>query len=141
LQLFQKIRKMKRHSILDFLTGTPLMATFFRLHGCKIGNNCCLWPTGGDPFPVEPELITIGDRCAIDDGRLVCHLNTRGNFELSPLVLEDDVTIRRLSKIQKGCVVERGSMVLEHSLVMTGETVEAGSVWQGTPAVCLQAGV
>jgi len=141
LQLFQKIRKMKRHSILDFMTGTPLMAAFFRLHGCKIGNDCCLWPTGGDPFPVEPELITIGDRCAIDDGRLVCHLNTKGNFELSPLVLEDDVTIRRLSKIQKGCVVEQGAMVLEHSLVLTGETVEAGSLWQGTPAVCIQAGV
>jgi hypothetical protein len=72
---------------------------------------------------------------------LVYHLNTRGNFELSPLVLEDDVTIRRFSKIQKGCVVEQGAMVLEHSLVLTGETVEAESLWQGTPAVCIQAGV
>jgi len=137
LQLFQKVRSMTGHNIQDFMTGTPFLGTLFRLQGCTIGKDCCLWPTGGDPFPSETDLITIGDRCAVDDGRLVCHLNTRGNFELTAIVLEDDITIRRQAKIQKGAVIERGSMVLEHSLVMTGETVEADSVWQGSPAVCV----
>jgi acetyltransferase-like isoleucine patch superfamily enzyme len=134
VQLLQKIRNIKGCSVHDFITGSPFLTLLFRLQGCKIGKDCCLWPTGGDPFPTELDLITIGDRCVIDDGRLVCHLNTRGNFEVTPIVLENDVTLRRMTKIQKGALLECGAMVLEHSLVMTGETVEANSVWQGSPA-------
>ena len=33
-----------------------------------------------------------------------------------------------------GSKIERGSMLLEHSLAMTGEIIEAESVWQGAPA-------
>jgi acetyltransferase-like isoleucine patch superfamily enzyme len=137
LQLLQKIRNMTGNTVQDFITGSPFLTLLFRLQGCKIGKDCCLWPTGGDPFPSEIDLLTIGDRCVIDDGRLVCHLNTRGNFELTPIILENDVTLRRMTKIQKGALLEFGAMVLEHSLVMTGETVEANSVWQGSPAVCV----
>jgi acetyltransferase-like isoleucine patch superfamily enzyme len=137
LQLLQKIRNMAGSTVHDFIRGSPFLTLLFRLQGCSIGKDCCLWPTGGDPFPTEVDLLTIGDRCVIDDGRLVCHLNTKGSFELTPIVLANDVTLRRMSKIQKGAQVQYGAMVLEHSLVMTGETVEANSIWQGSPAVCV----
>jgi carbonic anhydrase/acetyltransferase-like protein (isoleucine patch superfamily) len=138
LQLIQKIRNLAGSTVQDFIRGSPFLTLLFRLQGCTIGRDCCLWPTGGDPFPPEVDLLTIGDRCVIDDGRLVCHLNTKGSFELTPIVIENDVTLRRMSKIQKGAQVESGAMVLEHSLVMTGETIEANSVWQGVPAICVR---
>jgi acyl-CoA synthetase (AMP-forming)/AMP-acid ligase II/carbonic anhydrase/acetyltransferase-like protein (isoleucine patch superfamily) len=133
-QQVTRVRQMYGQSILNYLTGTPYLVAFFRSLGMTIGSQCCLWPTQGDPFPSEHDLISIGDRCCIDDGRLVCHLNTRGNFELTRIKLQDDVTIRRDAKVQKGCVLEQGCMLLEHSLAMTGEHLESDTVWQGAPA-------
>jgi hypothetical protein len=133
-QIVTKIRTSGRLNLLDFIAGTPFMATYFRWQGCKIGNGCCLYPAGADPFPPEPDLVEMGDRCVIDCSSVVCHLNTRGNFELVKIRLENNVTLRSRSRIQQGVVMESGSMLLEKSLAMTGEVIEADSIWQGAPA-------
>ena len=133
-QLCTQMRRLGKISFLTFLHGTPYIATFFRLLGCKIGENTCLYPTGGDPYTPEPDMVTIGNNCAVDNAAIVCHLNTRGNFELVSIVLGDDVTLRNKARIQMGCRMEKESMLLEHSLAMTGEVIESGSVWQGCPA-------
>ena len=99
-----------------------------------MGRNCCLYPTGADPFMPEPDLVTIGDGCVIDCASLICHLNTRGNFELQKITVEDHCTLRTRSRLQQGVVMERGSMLLEKSLAMTGEVIDSRSVWQGGPA-------
>ena len=134
-QILTKIRQLNRTGVLDFLTGTPYLNWYFRLMGCKIGKDCCLYPTGGDPFMPEPDLITIGKRCVVDNAAIVAHLNTRGNFELVRIVIEDHVTLRQRARIQQGVRMENGSMLMEKSLVLTGEEVEADTVWQGSPAV------
>jgi carbonic anhydrase/acetyltransferase-like protein (isoleucine patch superfamily) len=121
-------------STLDFISGTQYCAWYFKSLGGRIGKDCCLYPTGGDPFMPEPDLVTIGDRCVIDVASLVTHLNTRGNFELVTIKLDNHVTLRSQSRIQQGVHCEPGSMLLEKSLALTGEIVEANSVWQGTPA-------
>ena len=82
----------------------------------------------------EPDLVFIGDRCVIDKASIVCHLNTQGNFELAKIVIENDCTLRNGSRLQQACHMEEGSKLLEKSLAMTGEIVEANSVWQGCPA-------
>jgi acetyltransferase-like isoleucine patch superfamily enzyme len=129
-----RIRVLHRTSILDFLAGTPYITWYFRLLGSKIGKDCCLYPAGGDPYMPEPDLVTIGDRCVIDLASVVNHLNTRGNFELVTIKIDDDVTLRSRSRIQQGVHVEAGAMLLEKSLALTGEVIEADSVWQGAPA-------
>lgn len=133
-QIITRVRRIARYSFFDMLHGTPYFVIFFRSLGCTIGENACLYPTGGDPYMPEPDLVTIGDNCAIDQAALVCHLNTRGNFELNPIEIGDNVTLRNRSRIQMGSRIEKGSMLLEHSLAMTGEIIEAESVWQGAPA-------
>jgi carbonic anhydrase/acetyltransferase-like protein (isoleucine patch superfamily) len=132
--MIAKIRKFNRLSFLDFFSGTPFMASYFRWNGGTIGKDCCLHPAGADPFMPEPELVTIGDRCVIDCASMVCHLNTRGNFELAKITLENDCTLRTRSRLQQGCYMEQGSQLLEKSLAMTGEVLESYSVWQGGPA-------
>jgi len=133
-QLFAKIRKINRMNLLEFLSGTPFMTFYFRLNGGNIGKDCCLYPAGADPFMPEPDLVDMGDRCVIDCASIVCHLNTRGNFELAKIVIENDCTLRTRSRIQQGVYMEAGSQLLEKSLAMTGEVLEANSVWQGGPA-------
>jgi acetyltransferase-like isoleucine patch superfamily enzyme len=111
------------------------MDTYFRALGANIGKDCCLFPAGGDPYMPEPDLVTIGDRVGVDMASIVCHLNTRGNFELNPIVLESHTTLRAQSRVQQGVVVEAGAMLLEKSLALTGEVMESGSIWQGAPAL------
>jgi acetyltransferase-like isoleucine patch superfamily enzyme/acyl carrier protein len=133
-QSIAKIRNFNRMSFLDFFSGTPFLASYFRWNGGTIGKDCCLYPAGADPFMPEPELVTMGDRCVIDCASMVCHLNTRGNFELAKITLENECTLRTHSRLQQGCYMEQGSQLLEKSLAMTGEVLEAYSVWQGSPA-------
>jgi len=133
-QIITRIRSVGRMHFLDFIGGTPFMTSFFRVLGSKIGKDCCLYPSGSDPFMPEPDLVEMGDRCVIDKASVVCHLNTRGNFELKKIILENNVTLRARSRIQQGVHMECGSMLLEKSLVMTGEVIEAYTVWQGAPA-------
>jgi acetyltransferase-like isoleucine patch superfamily enzyme len=133
-QLIGKVRKVNRLNLLEFISGTPFMTYYFRMNGGHIGKDCCLYPAGADPFMPEPDLVKMGDRCVLDCASVVCHLNTRGNFELKEITIENDCTLRTRSRIQQGVYMEQGSQLLEKSLVMTGEVVEANSVWQGGPA-------
>lgn len=133
-QLIAKVRKVNRLNLLDFLSGTPFMATYFRLNGGDIGEDCCLYPSGADPFMPEPDLVTMGDRCVVDCASIICHLNTRGNFELAKIIMEKECTLRTRSRIQQGVHMKEGSQLLEKSLAMTGEVIEANSTWQGGPA-------
>jgi acyl-CoA synthetase (AMP-forming)/AMP-acid ligase II/acetyltransferase-like isoleucine patch superfamily enzyme len=132
--LITKIRNFSRYSFLQFFVGTPFMSWYFTWNGGEIGKDCCLYPSGADPFMPEPELVKIGDRCVVDCAAIVCHLNTRGNFELRRITMENDCTLRTRSRIQQGVYMEAGSQLLEKSLALTGEIIESNSVWQGAPA-------
>ena len=136
-QIITKVRFNGRMNTMDFFTGTPFMTAFFSALGLTAGKDCCLYPTGGDPYMPEPDLVELGDRCVIDCASIVCHLNTRGNFELAKIKMESNVTLRKRSRVQQAVHVESGSMLLEKSLTMTGETIESDSVWVGAPATRL----
>ena len=137
LQILTRVRRFGRLNLMDFITGTPFINEFFRLQGARIGKETCMFPSGGDPYLTEPDLVTIGDGCAVDCAAIIAHLNTRGNFELAKIVVENHATLRQRSRIQMGVHMEAGSMLLEKSLAMTGEIIEADSVWQGAPAAKL----
>jgi acyl-CoA synthetase (AMP-forming)/AMP-acid ligase II/acetyltransferase-like isoleucine patch superfamily enzyme len=133
-QVVTRIRQFNRVSTLDLITGSPYLVWYFRSLGAKIGKDCCLYPSGGDPFMPEPDLVDIGDGCVVDNASIVAHLNTRGNFELVRIKMDNNVTLRVRSRIQQGVHCESGSMLLEKSLALTGEVMEANSVWQGAPS-------
>mmetsp|Transcript_10452 Transcript_10452/g.23095 ORF Transcript_10452/g.23095 Transcript_10452/m.23095 type:complete len:1809 (+) Transcript_10452:41-5467(+) len=133
-QMVCRLRSVSKFNLLELLSGSPYMAAYLRLLGCKIGSDCCLYPSRCDLQMPEPDLVEIGDRCVLDCAHIVTHLNTRGNFELKKIVLESDVTLRHSSRTQQSVRMEPGSMLLEKALVLTGELVEADSVWVGAPA-------
>ena len=129
-----QIRKLNRVMTTDLVTGTPYINMYYSALGSTIGEDCCLYPAGADPAMPEPDLVKFGDRCVVDKASIVSHLNTRGNFELVAIELEDNVTLRTNSRIQQGVRMESGAMLLEKSLALTGEIIDADSVWQGAPA-------
>jgi len=72
----------------------------------------------------KPDLVKMGDRCVVDVASIVSHLNTRGNFDLVGIELEDDVTLQTRSRIQQGVHMEARSILLDKSLALTGEIID-----------------
>lgn len=132
----QEIRRGERHKtgVLDMITGSQYLVWYFRALGASIGNNVCLYPNGGDPMMTEPDLVSIGDFAAVDDASLVAHINTRGVFRLNELMVGRGCVLKSSCRLLSGANMDAHSILLEHTLVLAGETVECGSVWQGWPS-------
>ncbi|KAJ1458219.1 hypothetical protein M885DRAFT_586307 [Pelagophyceae sp. CCMP2097] len=120
--------------ILGLLQGSAYLAAYFRCLGAEIGDDVCLYPTGASPMMTEPDLVSLGDRAVVDFASLVCHLNSRGKFSLNPLVVGAGGTLRAHSRLLSGAAMEKNAMLLEHTLVLSGDVVQAGAQAQGWPA-------
>lgn len=123
--------------ILDFIRGSAYLNMYYRALGAKIGQGTCLYPTGGDPMMTEPDCVVIGNNCGIDEASIISHLNTKGMFSLQMLRLDDFATMRSSSRLLAGASMERNSRLLEHTLVYSGECVQAHSTMQGWPSRCI----
>ncbi|KAK5164900.1 uncharacterized protein LTR77_009564 [Saxophila tyrrhenica] len=139
-QLYLKLESLRRNcyggnGILGLLTGTHYIVLYFRALGGSIGKDCSLF-AGGLPSLLftEPDLLTLGERVSVDDASLVAHINTRGKFDLNPLSVGDRSVLRSGSRLLSGARMEEDSCLLEHTLVMAGDVVEAGETMQGWPA-------
>lgn len=117
------------------ISGTAFAVWYLRALGAKIGKDCAIW-AGGKPSLqlTEPELVSMGDRVSIDDCSVVAHINSRGRFSLNKLRIGDGCAMRSGSRLLSGASMEPRSMLLEHTLVASGEIAEAGAVYAGWPA-------
>ncbi|CAF1595681.1 unnamed protein product, partial [Adineta ricciae] len=132
-QLYIGIQRIRRH-ILDVFCGSAYLCLYYRCLGSRIGHNVCLYPTGGDPMMTEPDLVVIGDDCCVDDASLICHLNSKGRFTLNPLIVGNRCVLRSQSRLLSGATMEDDSTLLEHTLILSGDTTDEGTIWQGWPA-------
>ncbi|RKF60885.1 hypothetical protein OnM2_046021 [Erysiphe neolycopersici] len=123
------------NGILSMITGTYYIVLYYRLLGAKIGSNTAIF-AGGPPsaYLTEPDLLTIGNRVAIDDASLVAHINSRGNFDLRTLSVEDGAVLRSGSRLLSGASIGREGVLLEHTLIMAGDRADDELVYQGWPA-------
>jgi acyl-CoA synthetase (AMP-forming)/AMP-acid ligase II/acetyltransferase-like isoleucine patch superfamily enzyme/acyl carrier protein len=139
-QLYLKLESLRRHcyggnGILSMLTGTHWIVLYFRALGANIGKDCALF-AGGLPslYFTEPDLLTLGDRVSVDDASLVGHINTRGKFDLNLLHVGNRSVLRTGSRLLSGARMEADTCLLEHTLIMAGDVVDAGRTCQGWPA-------
>jgi hypothetical protein len=139
-QLFLSIEKLRRqcyggHGVLGLLTGTNWIVLYFRALGAKIGRDCALFANGKPSLMfTEPDLISLGDRVVVDDASVVAHINTRGKFDLNRLEIGDRCVLRTGSRLLSGATMKDDSCLLEHTLIMGGDVVEAKWTMQGWPA-------
>lgn len=120
---------------MGMLTGTYWCVLYFRVLGAKIGRDCALFANGRPSLLfTEPDLLTLGDRVAVDDASLVGHINSRGKFDLNPLSVGDRCVLRTGSRLLSGATMMNDSCLLEHTLVMGGDVIEEGVAMQGWPA-------
>lgn len=121
--------------IIGAISGTVYAVWYLRALGARIGKDCAIW-AGGKPSLqlTEPDLVTMGDRVSIDDCSVVAHINSRGQFSLNRLRLGDGCAMRNGSRLLSGANMEPQSMLLEHTLVASGEITDAWGVYGGWPA-------
>ncbi|KAJ3030794.1 hypothetical protein HDV00_008707 [Rhizophlyctis rosea] len=131
-QIYLAVTRVRR-DVLDFIRGSHYIVLFFRALGCNIGTNVCLYPTGGDPMMTEPDLVKIGNDACIDRASVVAHINSQGQFALNPLSIGRRCVLRAESRLLSGAEMEEGSILLEKTLVVSGEVVGRGNVWAGWP--------
>jgi hypothetical protein len=133
--VFEKLNKtgLGSRGVLEFLNGTPYIVWYFRAMGAKIGKNCCLYPFEGDPIMTEPDCVEMADNVCVGNASLIAHINTRGEFKLNTLKVASGCVLRDCSRLLSGAAMETRSMLLEHTLIMSGDVTERNSVWQGWP--------
>lgn len=121
--------------IIGTISGTVYAVWYLRAFGCRIGRDVSIW-AGGKPSLqlTEPDLVSIGDRVCIDDCSVVAHINSRGQFSLNRLRIGDGCALRTGSRLLSGANMEPMSMLLEHTLVASGEITESWGVYGGWPA-------
>lgn len=139
-QLFLCVERLRRQcyrgqGVLGLLTGTSWIVLYFRALGAKIGRDCAIFANGCPSLMfTEPDLITLGDRVAVDDASVVAHINTRGKFDLNRLEIGSRCVLRTGSRLLSGATMKDDSCLLEHTLIMGGDVVEERWTMQGWPA-------
>jgi hypothetical protein len=81
----------------------------------------------------EPDLVQIGQGACIDDAYLISHINTRGVFKLNRIFVGSYCVLKSNSRLLSGSGMEDNSILLEHTLVLSGEVVDRKEVRQGWP--------
>ncbi|KZP11554.1 AMP-dependent synthetase and ligase [Athelia psychrophila] len=124
--------------ILGPLTGSAYIVWYFRALGADIGKNVALFAGGKTGLMTEPDLVQLGDDVTMDDCSVVAHINSRGNFALNRLSIAPGCALRAGSRLLSGASMEDSSMLVEHTLLTSGEIAESGEVYVGWPARQLQ---
>ena len=79
----------------------------------------------------EPDVVTIGDRAMLDQCSIIGHINSRGKFTINQVRIGAGACLRSWTRLQSGAEVEERGRMLEHTLVLGGDIVDAGSSVQG----------
>jgi len=138
-QLYLTIQDIRRGDagetgMLELLQGSQYIVWYFQALGCSIGKEVCLYPNGANPMMTEPELVRIENYAAIDDASLIGHLNTKGVFSLSELSVGEGCVLKTGSRLMSGASMGYRGILLEHTLILSGDQVSPCSVWQGWPS-------
>lgn len=122
---------MLRYSFLEFVTPSPFSLWFYKAMGMKIGEGTVINTT----HISDPSLLDLGKKVTIGgSATIVAHYGQGGFLVLSPVIIEDDVTIGLRATIMGGVRIGKGAKILPNSVVMPKTEVPAKEVWGGVPA-------
>ncbi len=115
---------------LEALQGTPMLAWYLRLLGCRIGSGVFIETTGF----IEFDLVDVGDRAILNrDCILQTHLYEDRVMKGANLRIGAECELGTNSIVLYDAEMKPGARVGALSVVMKGEEVPAGRVWVGSP--------
>ncbi len=114
------------------LQGTPFVAPFLRLIGCKIGKHAYIESTLFSEF----DLVEIGHYAALNLGSIIqTHLFEDRVMKSSYLKVGDECSVGNMAVVLYDTEMEKGSSLASLSLLMKGEKLGPGTRWHGIPTI------
>ena len=118
-------------NLLQPLRGTPWISAYLRLLGCKIGRDCFIDTTD----VTEHDLVRIGDEVALNEfSGLQTHLFEDRVMKVSSVTVGDRAVIGSYAIVLYDAEIGEDAQLGDLSVVMKGETLPAGTSWEGSPA-------
>jgi non-ribosomal peptide synthetase-like protein len=118
-------------NLMEPLRGTFWLPAYLRLLGCRIGRRCYIDTTD----ITEHDLVEIGDDVAINDlAGLQTHLFEDRVMKVSKVVVKDRATLGSLAIVLYDAEIGEDATLGDLSVVMKGESLPAGTSWEGSPA-------
>ncbi len=117
--------------LLDALRGTPFLNIYLRLLGCKIGKRVFTDTTD----ITEYDLVSVGDDAALNENAgIQTHLFEDRVMKVSGIRIGKRTTVGTLAIALYDSVIEDDAQLGDLSVLMKGETLPAGTAWEGSPA-------
>ena len=117
--------------LLQLLQGTALIPLYFRLLGARIGRRVCMEST----WLTEYDLVSLGDEvCLGADATVQTHLFEDRVMKMDHIDLGAGCSVGTDSVVLYGSRMEPEAVLGDLSLLMKGETLPAGTRWEGSPA-------
>ena len=118
-------------NLLEPLRGTMWLPMFLRLMGARIGRRCYMDTTD----LTEHDLVRIGDDVALNDfAGLQTHLFEDRVMKVSGVEVGDRATIGSYAIVLYDAEIGADASLGDLSVVMKGESLPAGTSWEGSPA-------
>jgi non-ribosomal peptide synthetase-like protein len=116
--------------IMSLFFGTPFIAWYLRLLGCKIGKHTFIETALFGEF----DLVEIGDYAALNNNTIVQnHLFEDRIFKASTLKIGDECSIGNMSVVLYDSEMKQGSSIGPLSLLMKSEILPPFTRWTGIP--------
>ncbi len=124
--------------ILARLEGTLLLVGYVRAMGARVGASAVLGP--GFAQVVDPDMLTIGDGATVEC-LFQAHTFEDRVLKIDHVRIGNRATVAHASVMLYGAEVGEGGTVTPHSVVMKGERLDPGLVYEGVPTRPAKAGV
>lgn len=122
---------LARFTFLEFITPSPLLISFYRMMGMKIGRGTIINST----WISDPSMIEMGEKTTIGGSvTIVAHYGQGGLLVIAPVKIGSNCTIGLKATIMGGCTIGDGAKLLPHSVCLPKTQVPAGETWGGVPA-------
>ena len=128
---FWFVRQVHGIVSLDPLAGSPLLNTYYRLLGAKIGRNVYL----GSSELIAADLVTIGTNTSINDGAsLVGYEVVNGRLEIGSVQIGRDCFVGTNTMLGLNTQLEDRARIGDLSYLGNNFTIPIGEEWIGSPA-------
>jgi non-ribosomal peptide synthetase-like protein len=125
------VRKALELSPLPYLAGSPLMPSYLRLLGARIGRNCQI----ATAQVHLPDLIEISEGASIGyDAELAPFVVQDGWLELAPIRIGAGAFIGTKSVLMAGAAIGCSARIAEQTLVSRNVRIPESESWAGSPA-------
>ncbi len=125
------LQKLMSISPLTVLSGSPWAATYLRLAGAQVDDECHI----GSANISLPSLLRVHRGATIGYGtQLHAHRVAEGILTIAPVTVGTGAVVGSESVLECGAEVGENAILDDQSLLTSGRAVPAGESWAGSPA-------